>query len=124
MKVGDEIKCKFCGANSFLVKKTIMEGWTKTGEVLICSSCSKVIHKILIDEKQSESITKENINKTSLDKFSNFLGGEKIKRPVIKEEEKHFCRDCKHYISHPFLDRCSLRQVEVNPMDDCELFER
>ena len=124
MKAGDEIICKHCGANSFLVKKTIMDGWTKTGEVLICSSCSKVIQDISENNKQLENEKTKREKKASLEKLSGFLGTEQIKKPIIKSEdhEKHFCRDCKHYISHPFLDRCSLHKKEVNPMDDCESF--
>ena len=122
MKAGDEINCKYCGENSFLVKKTLMDGWIKSGEVLICSSCSKVIEKI--DETKNE-IKENNRVKTSLNKFSDFLGGETLSKPNIDSDgDKQFCRDCKHYISHPFLDRCSLHQKEVNPMDDCSLFSK
>ncbi len=121
MKAGDEIICKYCGENSFLVKKILMDGWTKSGEALICSSCSKVIEKIDITNKALE-----NNNKNSLNKFANFLGEEEVlRKPNINtEEDSNFCRDCKHYISHPFLDRCSLHQKEVNPMDDCPLFSK
>ena len=123
MKVGDEIICKHCGENSFLVKKTIMDGWTKLGEVLTCSSCSMEIEKISNEEKSSENKEQKNL---SLNKLSSFLGTEQEEKPTInmEEDEKYFCRDCKHYISHPFLNRCSLQQVEVNPMDDCPSFER
>ena len=124
-KAGDEINCKYCGANSFLIKKTIMDGWTKKGDVLICSACSKVVHEIAENDKLSKQEEIEKSKKASLDTFSAILGTEQIIKPAIKSEEHEnlFCRDCKHYISHPFLDRCSLRQVEVNPMDDCNLFE-
>ena len=122
MKAGDEIICKYCGKNSFLVKKTIMDGWTKVEDVLICSSCSMEIEKICNEEKSSE---KKEVKDSSLDKFFSFLGTEQEKKPTIniEDDEKHFCRDCKHYISHPFLNRCSLHQTEVNPMDDCKSFE-
>jgi hypothetical protein len=125
MKAGDEIKCDYCGANSFLVKKTIMDGWTKKGDVLSCSACSKVIHEIAEEKKLTINEGKERLKKASLDNLTSFLGTEQQLKPIIdvKDDEKHFCRDCRHYISHPFLDRCSLRQVEVNPMDDCESFE-
>ena len=125
MKAGDEITCKHCGANSFLVKKSIMDGWTKKEDVLICSACSKVIHKI-DDETLSEQDKQGNNDKKRLSDLSNLLGGEEVKRPTIesKEDEKRFCKDCKHRVSHPFLDRCSLLEKEVNPMDDCESFEK
>ncbi len=126
MKAGDEIICQYCGASSFLVKKTIMDGWTKKGEALLCSSCSKVIQDISEEEKLTEKNKGEINKKASLDRLSGVLGAEELKKPTIvsEEDEKQFCRDCKHYISHPFLDRCSLHQIEVNPMDDCKSFER
>ena len=125
MKAGDEITCEFCGANSFLVKKAIMDGWIKTGEALLCSSCSNVIHKITEDEKLPDNEKDEDREKKILDDFSGFLGAEDLKRPAIifEEDEKHFCRDCKHYAPHPFLDRCSLHLMKVNPMDDCKSFK-
>ena len=43
MKPGDPIKCPHCGADSFLKKESVMDGWTKVGEVLKCVSCSAVI---------------------------------------------------------------------------------
>jgi hypothetical protein len=126
MRAGDEIICMHCGANSFLVKKAVMDGWTKKEEILACSSCSEVVEKICKKEELLKSKTKEQLKEKSLDKFSSFIGVEQVKKPAIDDEnnEKYFCRDCRHYISHPFLDRCSLNQVEVNPMDDCKSFER
>ena len=127
LKAGDEISCNYCGANSFLEKKTIMDGWTKSGEVLACSSCSKVLqNNTLGEEDLSVNEKDEKKKKASLDKLSSLLGTEQIKKPtiIITNEEKVFCRDCKHYISHPFRDRCSLHQIEVDPMSDCESFEK
>ena len=43
MKPGDPIQCPHCGADSFLKKEAVMDGWTKVGEVLKCASCSAVI---------------------------------------------------------------------------------
>ena len=33
------IQCPHCGKNSFLKKETVMDGWTKKGEVLKCAAC-------------------------------------------------------------------------------------
>lgn len=34
----------------------------------------------------------------------------------------HFCRDCKHYLFHPYKSRCCLKEIDVEPMDDCPSF--
>ena len=36
----------------------------------------------------------------------------------------HFCRDCRHYVKHPFLSRCGRHDCEVEPMQDCPDFSR
>ena len=40
------------------------------------------------------------------------------------DEEKRFCKDCKHFLKHPFVDRCEIDNKPVDPMDDCEKFEK
>lgn len=119
MKNGDEIKCPFCNKDSFAVKETKMDGWTLKGEILKCSSCGNKladIPKISKDDKQIKPDLK-------LDKLASFLGTEKVIHKTIESDgNKAFCKDCKHYIKHPFLNRCGLHTREVNPMDDCPDF--
>lgn len=121
MKPGEEFECEFCNKHSFLIKKTIMDGWTKKNEVLSCSSCGKIIEEIKTDDLTGRHDDTEN---DKLDKLAKFLGTEKEKKKTIKSEEKKFCRDCEHYIIHPFVNRCGLKDIEVHPMDDCGLFKR
>ena len=121
MNVGDQIKCPHCGNETFLEKKVLMDGWTNLGEVLACNMCGEKIADI--DNEPKELLPEKNDNAKDL--LSNFLGVEEIEHPTLTatKEEKKFCRDCKHYIAHPFLTRCNLFDKEVNPMDDCEKFE-
>jgi hypothetical protein len=37
---------------------------------------------------------------------------------------RHFCRDCRQYVKHPFGGRCSLTGKEMEPMGDCPRFEK
>jgi len=120
MKAGDEIECPYCGKNSFLKKTVIIDGWTKKGEILSCAACSAKI----ADFDASATKIEE---KKSLDKLSSFLGGtEQLKKSEIKadESEKRFCKDCIHFIKHPFNDKCGLHNKFVNSMDDCKDFKR
>ena len=119
MKKGDRIECPHCGNDAFAVKKTLMDGWTNLGEVLACSACGEKVGDI---GEEAES-PKKNIAKSAL---ADFLGVEEEEKKVLSatENEKHFCRDCIHYLKHPFLTRCSLHDKDVNPMDDCSDFKR
>lgn len=119
MKPGDEIKCPHCNADAFLVKKTLMDGWTKTGEILSCSACSQKIADM--PDKGVETAQKSK----SVSKLAAFLDTEQEKKPELhaSSDEKCFCRDCEYFISHPFLSRCDLHNRDVEPMNDCPSFK-
>ena len=120
MKQGDEIACPHCKKDSFLVKTNLMDGWTLKGEILICSLCKQKIADI-----KKDNIKNDSASGGKLYKLEAFLGEEKANRPTLEDnQEKTFCRDCKYYISHPFLNRCGLHTKEVNPMDDCPYFQK
>ena len=56
MKPGDSFDCPHCGKNTFLKKETVMEGWTRKGEVLKCVSCGAVIEE-LKEEKTEKKVS-------------------------------------------------------------------
>lgn len=121
MKSGDEVKCPCCNKDSFAVKGTEMDGWTLKGEILKCSSCGKKLADI-VKTTETDKLTKPDIK---LDKLASFLGTEKVIHKTIESDgDKVFCKDCKHYIKHPFLNRCGLHTREVDPMNDCSDFIR
>ena len=119
MKHGDEFDCPYCGQNTFIVKKAVMVGWSKTGDIFACSGCGAKIADV--EKKKTESIGSEEAASAAL---AGFLGVEKeVKKELsVTDDEKHFCRDCAHLVSHPFLSRCDLHKKDVNPMDDCPDF--
>jgi DNA-directed RNA polymerase subunit RPC12/RpoP len=124
MKVGEEINCAHCGKHSFLRKKSIMNGWKKIGDILICSACGQTIEDLtLVADTNKEIIKDSDHSNAKLDKLASFLGAETLEKKNIQADEKTFCRDCKHYIRHPFFNKCSLTNSEVNPMDDCPSYE-
>ena len=121
MKAGDKVECKKCGEETFVVSKTKMEGWEVVGQYFACALCGEEIESSE-DLSDSNSI-KENANLSAL---ANFLDTEiETKKELsVEESETHFCRDCKYYIKHPFINRCELHKKEVNPMDDCSNFQK
>ncbi len=121
MKQGEEIVCPHCKMDSFLVKTNLMDGWTFKGEILICSLCKQKIADI-----SNDNVKEAPMLDGKLDKLAALLGEENANKQILLEsnEKKLFCRDCRSYISHPFMNRCQLHAKEVNPMDDCRDFTR
>ena len=120
MKRGDEFDCPHCGASTFLKQESILDeaGWRKIGEALFCAACSEKIEDI-VDEEPNSFVQKD---KKELSALASLLGTEPEKKVRLQESagDTHFCKDCKHFIVHPFMDRCALHEKDVNPMDDCD----
>ena len=98
-----------------------MDGWHKVGDVLKCVACSAVIEHI----KPPTPVEQQQASTAGVSKLESFLGAKMEAKPKIelKPDEKHFCRDCAHLISHPYLCHCSFHNKDVNPMDDCPDFK-
>lgn len=117
MRAGEEIICEYCGKESFLVKKAILDGWKKVGDFLACSACGEKIADLdavvaVSNEKKAGLLSLLDVQEEKRLEFS------------ATDEEKKFCRDCGNFISHPFLSRCAFHKKNVEPMDDCAQFKR
>ncbi len=121
MKPGDKVICPACNAESFLKLKPILDGWTKTGDSLVCGLCSHQFGDY-VQPALAETASEPNTKTLA---FANLLGGEQVEQPriAVTEGEQIFCRDCRSFIIHPFMSRCTLHDKQVNPMDDCEDFQ-
>lgn len=116
MKPGEAYNCPQCGKSSFLKKVSVMDGWKKVGDILACASCSAKAADL------NSTVPEPEREKTkSVSKLASFFNAEEEKKPKIKaeENEKRFCKNCMHFIVHPFLNRCSRHEKDINPMDDC-----
>ena len=123
MKPGDEYNCPHCGRNSFLKKETVMDGWTRKGDVLKCASCGHLVCEL----KEESGKPADPLKSDAADRLKNLFGGEEfVEKPVLKADgdEANFCKDCAFLIPHPFVFKCSKFNKTVNPMDDCPAFKR
>lgn len=108
-----EINCSECGAETFLSREAVYEGFSKVGETLRCASCGfvyaseeavpfkkkEVAPVIFTDADRSETVT------------------------VFDEDEnKQLCRYCADYVVNPFMQFCASRKVEVQSTDSCPQF--
>ena len=123
MKPGDEYNCPHCGKNSFLKKETLMDVWTKKGDVLKCAACGHLVCELKPEaDKPADPLKSDAANR-----LKDLFGGEDfVEKPTLKADgsETHFCKDCAYLVPHPFMIRCSKFDKTVNPMDDCPHYQR
>ena len=129
MKPGQRFFCQHCHSQSIAKLERRMEGFTVVEEYLACAFC----HARLTDETEKAfGKTEQTTAKPSLSALEGLLGSSK---PAMGKAEasflnelhtavKHFCRDCRQYVKHPFGGRCALTGKEMEPMDDCPRFEK
>ncbi len=119
---GQQIECPHCGKDSLVTVKTEMDGWTKLGEIFACALCGAKLGDVGAETGTAAA----DEDGGAVAKLENFLGttAAKVKEVIEDDGERRFCRDCKHFVEHPFEMRCIFHNRNVSPMDDCEHFER
>jgi hypothetical protein len=109
-----EIICSACGAEAFLSREPIYEGFAKTGEELSCSACGFLYaseEEVPFKEKKAAPVI-----------FTDADRSEKIE--VFEEgEAKGLCRYCASYVVNPFMQFCSRHKKEVQSTDSCSDFK-
>jgi len=110
-----EILCSNCGADTLLKREALYDGFAKTGEKLMCSSCGF--------EYASEEEVPFKAQPSAPKVFTDADRSAKIE--VFDEDENQIlCRYCANYIVNPFTQFCALHKKEVQATDTCDRFER
>lgn len=110
MKPPVEIICPHCGAEAFLKREPVYEGFTKTGEELSCSACGFIF--------ASEAEVPFKARSAAPKIFTEADRSETVK--VFKEgENKSTCRYCANYVVNPFVQFCAHYKKEVQATDSC-----
>ena len=128
MKPGQRFFCQRCHSTSIAKLERRMDGFTVVEEYLACAFC----HARIPEETDSTEEKAPKAANPSLSALENLLGA---KKPSMDKTQaafldelhtaaKRFCRDCRHYVKHPFGGRCALTGKNVEPMDDCPRFEK
>ena len=113
MKLSVEIICPHCGAEAFLKREPVYEGFTKTGEELSCSACGFIF--------ASEAGVPFKIRSAAPKIFTDADRSEAVK--VFNEgENKRICRYCANYVVNPFIQFCAHHKKEVQATDSCPQF--
>ncbi len=106
------ILCSACGADTFVRREPIYEGFSKTGETISCISCGHVFESeadVPFKDVGGPKIFSEADRSKAVEIFSS-------------DEKGRNCRHCCHYIVNPFVQRCGLHQMEVQASDLCDSF--
>lgn len=107
------IICSACGADTFVRREPVYDGFKKVGETILCVSCGHVF------ATEDEVPFKE----TGGPKL--FTDADRSRRiDVFHSDEKgRNCRHCNHYVVNPFIQRCGLNGMEVQATDLCDNFK-
>jgi hypothetical protein len=109
-----EIICSHCGADTFLNREAVYDGFTKTGEKLICAACGF--------EYASEDEVPFKARHAEPEIFTDADRSAKVE--VFDDgENRQLCRYCANYIVNPFTQFCALHKKEVQATDTCNRFE-
>ncbi len=111
---GSAIICTACGADTFVLRQPLYEGFQKVGETFSCASCGHVfesVDQVPYKTKQVVRIFTENDQSPSVNVFD-------------EEEGPALCRYCVHYVVNPFTQWCGVHRREVQATDTCDRFER
>jgi len=109
-----EIVCKQCGAEAFLSREPVYDGFTKIGETLSCSACGFVF------PSEEEVLFKEKAAAPQI--FTE--ADRSVKVEVFDEgESRRLCRYCAEYVVNPFMQFCSRHKKEVQATDSCNDFK-
>jgi hypothetical protein len=114
MNASVEIICSHCGAETFLNREPVYEGFTKTGEQLSCSACGFLFsseEEVPYKEREAAPVI-----------FTDADRSEKVQ--VFDEgENKTLCHYCANYVVNPFMQFCSHHKKEVQATDSCAEFK-
>jgi len=113
MKPSIEIICPHCGAEAFLSREPVYEGFKKVGEELSCSACG------------GRFATEQDVPFKSL-VVAPKIFTEADRSPAVKVfnegENRKICRYCANYVVNPFVQFCSQHKKEVQATDSCSRF--
>ena len=117
MKANDKIRCPFCGENTVVKEKRSFSDWQLSAPELVCALCGKKLADVSADSETPASAAKN--------RLAELLGGGEDQAVSLAPASEHrvWCRNCVHFIAHPFKSLCARTQQEADPMGECGSFQ-
>lgn len=120
MRVGESFVCSRCGERSIVKSKNKMEGFTLIGEVLVCALCGAEL-----GDPADGSAEKTPSNSGRLAALLGESAPPEAKADLTPDEGYgRFCRNCVHFIEHPFKTLCGIDGHAADPMGECPRFKK
>lgn len=120
-KPGESFHCSACGRDSIAKAQKTMDGWRCTGELIVCAFCKAPVGQPKADA--TGAAAKAAAGAAALNRLADLLDAKPTAAPQFADTTKgRFCKDCRHFLRHPFYSRCLLHERPVEPMDDCDDF--
>ena len=120
MREGESIVCPRCGERSIVKSKNKMDGFTMIGKVLVCALCGAELGKPAESGAEKKHAT--------ADRLAALLGesaAPEAKADLTPDEGYgRFCRNCVHFIEHPFKTLCGVDGHAADPMGECPRFKK
>ena len=111
------MKCPHCKEESFAKKKTVMDGWKVVGSIEVCALCGAQLSNDSAGEKKDDTPPKSA-------RLSALLGGESVEKITLAgKADSDFCRNCRHFVVHPFKSICALTDADTDPNGSCAQFK-
>jgi hypothetical protein len=126
----NKVNCPVCGESTVPVRRSERLDWSTVDVFWACALCGA---RLSIEDKTTggSAEPEPETSPESIDKLAGFLGDDlaEIKHGSAKDllddgSEIQFCRDCKHFLKHPFVCRCLFYDRDTEPMKHCSNFER
>ena len=106
------IICSACGADSFLKREPLYDGFRKVGETFACGDCG---------HRYPDEASVPYVDTSGPRIFTDADRSPDVSIFSSDDAERN-CRHCRHYIVNPFIQRCGLHHREVAASDLCDDF--
>ena len=115
------IVCPHCGEKTLPKDKKIYDDGFNLKEVkTVCAFCGG---EVAPSDSGAEEPQKRSA--AAAERLSALLGGEKVEKISFAPDagDGRNCLHCRHYIKHPFMDRCGITLQEIDVMGSCGKFD-
>ena len=115
MRANEKTVCPVCHEPTMAKLRARREGFIQVGEELVCMLCGAVLG--VPDAPAPHAAADAKLKDLGL-----LLGAAPAApaRLAAASTEQRFCKDCMHFIAHPFAARCALDQHAIaDAMGDC-----
>ncbi len=120
MRPGESVNCPHCGERTLTKSKKKMDGFTVVGESLVCALCGAELGTPEAEKSAAP-------DRAASDRLAALLGDVSIEAKAdLTPDEGYgrFCRNCLHFIEHPFKTLCGLNGNAADPMGECPRFQK